>query len=84
MKTVAYLNNGNSKICVDDHCYVLFNRLGALGLRKDMWSYTSHLFGEALAVLRTLPENPDQALAIDPDKYEFPSELDSTTVEITE
>jgi hypothetical protein len=65
MKTVAYLNNGDSKICVDDHSYVLFNRIGATSSGKDVWTYSSHIFKEALAALRALPENPDDALEVE-------------------
>jgi hypothetical protein len=65
MKTVAYLNNGNSKICVDDHCYVLLNRIGGIDGVNEVWRYSSHIFKEALAALRTLPENPDDALEVE-------------------
>ena len=54
-QTVAILNGGNSVIVVDDHCYAIRNWDG------KKWGWSAWIFTEALRVLRTLPENPDEA-----------------------
>jgi hypothetical protein len=53
--TVAILNDGYSVITVDDGCYVLKNLAG------DEWRSVSHIFPEALEVLRGLPDDPRHA-----------------------
>ena len=45
---VAEFNDGCSHIIVDDGCYIIVN-----GEKFSPW-----IFREALAVLKTLPENP--------------------------
>ena len=42
---------GTSHIAVDDHCYVLYNNGGI----------SSHMFKEAIQVIKNLPLNPDDA-----------------------
>jgi hypothetical protein len=54
-RTVSVFNNDNSVIVVDDHCYVIKNR------KDSGWGISAWIFKEALSVLRTLPENPDDA-----------------------
>lgn len=54
--TIAVLNNNNTVIVIDDHCYVLMNRI------DDTWRNTSYIFAEANRVLQTLPLDPDHAL----------------------
>lgn len=61
-RTVAVLNNGNTVIVVDDHCYVIRNLKC-----DDTWGWSAWIFKEALVVIKTLPENPDEALCIDMD-----------------
>jgi len=56
-RTVSVLNNGNTAIVTDDHCYAVRN-LGADG----KWGWSAWIFKEALDVLKTLPDNPDEAL----------------------
>lgn len=58
-RTVAVLNDGNTVIVVDDHCYVIRNR----GLNNE-WGWSSHIFYEASQLLRKLPVNPDDAKSI--------------------
>jgi hypothetical protein len=55
VKTVSILNNGNSIITVDDHCYVIRNWTG------QEWVSTPWIFKEALNILKDLPDNPDES-----------------------
>ena len=57
-RTVAVLNNGDTAIVVDDHCYAIRNWSG------ETWGWSSHIFGEALAALKVLPDNPDEAESV--------------------
>ncbi|MCB1711558.1 MAG: hypothetical protein KDH96_03480 [Candidatus Riesia sp.] len=54
--TIAVLNNENTVITIDDHCYVLKNRI------NDKWLSTHHIFAEANRILQTLPLDPNHAL----------------------
>ena len=54
--TVATCNEGNTAIVVDDHCYAIRNWNG-----KE-WGFSAWIFREALEVIKTLPDNPDDAL----------------------
>jgi len=49
---VAILNDGYSRIVVDDSCYVI----------KNGEKYSSWIFKEALDVLKLLPNDPNVAL----------------------
>ena len=53
--TVKVLNEGNSAIVVDDHCYVIKN------LIDGEWVQSAWIFQEALDALKQLPDNPDEA-----------------------
>ncbi|MFA5154565.1 MAG: hypothetical protein WC554_18620 [Clostridia bacterium] len=55
-RTVAKLNDGNTIIVVDDHCYAIRNWDG-----KE-WGFSAWIFKEALSILKILPDNPDDAL----------------------
>jgi hypothetical protein len=58
--TVAILNNGNTAIVIDDHCYAIRN------LNTDgKWGWSAWIFKEALDSLKMLPENPDDAKTIE-------------------
>lgn len=54
--TIAVLNNNNTVVTVDDHCYVLKNRIG------NKWLTTHHIFAEAVRVLIDLPLDPNAAI----------------------
>lgn len=56
--TVAILNDGNTVITLDDHCYCIQNWNG------ERWGYSAWIFQEALEVLKTLPGNPNMAKPI--------------------
>lgn len=56
--TVKILNEGNSIIVVDDHCYVIRN------LVDGEWRHSAWIFREALDALKELPDNPDNAVYI--------------------
>ena len=49
--SLAEFNDGNSHFIEDDHCYVLVNR----DPKTERFGMSSHLFPEALKVLRKLP-----------------------------
>lgn len=49
---------GVSHVCVDDHCYVLFNGGRHTGGR---FRSTAHWYREAVAALMSLPADPDEA-----------------------
>lgn len=55
-RTVAVLNEENTVIVVDDHCYVIKNWNGK-EFGRSAW-----IFPEALKVLKNLPDNPDIAV----------------------
>ena len=57
-RTVAVLNNGDTAIVVDDHCYAVRNWNG------NEWGWSSHIFRDAMAAIKALPENPDDAVTI--------------------
>jgi len=57
-RTVAICNNGNTAIVVDDHCYAIRNWTG-----KE-WGWSSHIFNEALLIIKNLPDNPDKAIEL--------------------
>ena len=57
--TVVVLNNGNTAIVVDDHCYAVRNWNG------NEWGWSAWIFREALAALKTLPDNPDEAITFE-------------------
>ncbi len=57
-RTVAILNNGDTAIVVDDHCYVVRNWNG------NEWGWSAWIFCEALAALKALPDNPDEAATV--------------------
>jgi len=54
-RTVAVLNNGDSVIVVDDHCYAIRNKI------NNEWKWSAWIFPEALSVIKSLPINPDDA-----------------------
>ena len=54
--TIAVLNNNNTVIVIDDHCYVLKNKI------DNKWLNTSHIYAEASRILQTLPLDPNHAL----------------------
>lgn len=49
-KPACELNNGNSRIVIDDGCYVLLNRAA-----NDEWRASPWIFPEAWEVLKSLP-----------------------------
>jgi len=53
--TVAMFNDDNTAIVVDDGCYCIRNWNG------KKWGWSSHIFGEALKELKTLPEDTREA-----------------------
>lgn len=55
---VAILNDGNSVIVRDDHCYAIRN------LIDGEWKWSAWIFKEALEVIKNLPENPDNAVIL--------------------
>jgi hypothetical protein len=57
-RTVAILNNGDTAIVVDDHCYAVRNWNG------NEWGWSAWIFREALAALKVLPDNPDDAATV--------------------
>lgn len=59
-RTVAILSDGNTAIVVDDHCYAIRNWNG------NEWGWSAWIFAEALATLKTLPDNPDVAKTLNP------------------
>ena len=46
--SVATFNDGYSSICVDDNCWIIKNGNG----------FSSHIFEEAMIILKQLPDNP--------------------------
>ena len=54
--TVATCNEGNTAIVVDDHCYAIRNWNGKNWVGREL------TFREALDILKTLPDNPDDVL----------------------
>lgn len=61
-RAVAIFNDGHSMIVVDDHCYVIMNWNG------ETWVRSAWIFKEALGVLKSLPDDPDDALLVSEDK----------------
>jgi hypothetical protein len=57
-RTVAIMNNSDTVIVVDDHCYAVQNWNGS------EWRRSAWIFREALAALKTLPDNPDDAVTV--------------------
>lgn len=57
-RTVAILNNGDTAIVVDDHCYAVRNWTG------NEWGWSAHIFREALTALKELPDDPDGASTV--------------------
>lgn len=57
-RTVAVLNNGDSVIVVDDHCYAMKNWNGY------KWGWSAFVFREAVTALKALPDNPDDAVTV--------------------
>lgn len=48
---VAILNGGASAIIIDDHCYLVVNRIP----KTDLFRPSAWIFPEALEALKTLP-----------------------------
>lgn len=57
-RTVAVLNDGNTAIVVDDHCYAIRNWNG------NEWGWSAHIFLAALVTLKVLPDNADDAATV--------------------
>lgn len=68
-RVVAVFNNGNSVIVEDDHCYVIRNWSGT----RQRWGWSAWIFPEALKVLASLPDNPDDARTIRENVEQQPS-----------
>lgn len=63
--SIATLNDGYTDIIVDDGCYVIVNggiHEHADPNKKGRGKFSAWIFKEALVVLKTLPENPNDAL----------------------
>jgi len=57
-ESLAEINNGNSHIIEDDHCYMVVNRVFEhvpVMKATDLFSPSPHIFPEALEALRKLP-----------------------------
>ena len=57
-RTVALFNGDDSVIVVDEQCYAIRTWNGR------EWRWCAWIFREALDILKTLPDNPDDAVSL--------------------
>jgi hypothetical protein len=56
--TLKVFNAGYSVLTVDDGCYVIKNRR-----ENGLWTPATHIFSEAVRIIKEMPEDPNYALA---------------------